>query len=293
MQGVGHLEAATQYATAYALERTQLRAPRKPDGVSTPPGAPADVIAWHPAMRRILLTLQAQTEAARVVAYWTAQLLDEHEQHPDADRRAAAGELVTLLTPIVKAFLTDLGHRGADDALGVLGGHGYVHEWGIEQHVRDSRIAMIYEGTNEIQAIDLVMRKVLDGSGRLDRLLAAFEAEAAAAEAADPALAPFAVALRDQAAKAVQARTALQAARDRHPEQVLQVADDFLPALGHALFTWAWTRLARKAPAHPDAREGQRLQTLARFGIEWILPAQQWRWDSVLRHDRALPWVTA
>jgi len=289
MQGVGHLDAATQYATAYALERSQSRAPRRPDGA---PAAPADLIAWHPAMRRILLTLQANSEAARLVSYWTAQVLDEHEHHPDSERRKAAGDLVALLTPIAKSFLTELGHKSADEALGVFGGHGYVHEWLIEQHVRDSRIAMVYEGTNEIQAIDLMMRKVLDGSPRLDRLLSVFVAEVRACEE-DPTLQPFAKALGDQSTVIVRAREALLQAKAANPERALQVADDFLPAMGYALFTWAWTRLARKAPSHPDPKERERLMTLARFGIEWILPAQQWRWESVLNNDRTLPWVPA
>lgn len=287
MQGLAHLQAATRYATDYALERPQMRAPRRPDNGAA---AAADPIAWHPAVRRVLLKLQAETEAARVLAYWTALLLDEHEHHPETVHRQAAGDLVALLTPIVKAFLTRLGHEGADEALGVLGGHGYVHEWGIEQHVRDSRIAMIYEGTNEIQAIDLVLRKVLDGTDRFDRLLAALAAEATLAEV-DPSLAAFATALRAQIDRADRARNHLRKLRDPDLERVLQTADDFLPALGYALFTWAWTRLARKAVEHPDGNECRRLQALARFGLEWILPSQQWRWDSVMTEGRQLPWI--
>jgi len=290
VQGLGHLEAVTQSAVAYAIERTQMKAPALPKGAARQ-GA-ADPIAWHPAMRRILLGLQAHTEAARVLTYWTAQLLDEHEQHPDAEQRQASGELVALLTPIIKAFLTDLGHRGADEALGVLGGYGYIHEYEVEQHVRDSRIAMIYEGTNEIQAIDLVMRKVLDGSGRLDRLLAIIDAEAQAASDT-PDLRPFADTLRAQAARVREARQALLAAKAVDAERVLRVADDFLPALGYALLAWAWARLARHAPQHQDLTERMRLQNLCRFGIDWLLPAQQWRWERILRNDCALPWVQA
>ena len=92
-------------------------------------------------------------------------LLDEAEHHPDAARAPRRGGHVALLTPVAKAFFTELGHRSADEALQVWGGYGYVHDYGIEQTVRDSRIAMIYEGTNEIQAIDLVQRKLLDDGG--------------------------------------------------------------------------------------------------------------------------------
>jgi len=288
VQGLGHLEAVTQYAVAYASERTQMKAPTRPS--DAPQQGGPDPIAWHPAMRRILLGLQAHTEGARVLTYWTAQLLDEHEQHPDAQRRQACGELVSLLTPIVKGFLTDLGHRGADEALGVLGGYGYIHEYQVEQHVRDSRIAMIYEGTNEIQAIDLVMRKVLDGSPRLDRLLGLLEAEAQACSG-QPDLQPYAEALQAQVACVREARQALLVAKAVDAERVLRVADDFLPALGYSLLTWAWARLARHAPRHPDAIERQRLQCLSRFGIEWLLPAQQWRWGRIRHNDKALPWI--
>jgi len=292
VQGLGHLEAVTQYAVAYAGERTQMKAPRKPEGAAAqnPSPAGADVIAWHPAMRRILLGLQAQTEGARVLTYWTAQLLDEHEQHPDASRRQAAGELVTLLTPVVKAFLTELGHRGADEALGVLGGYGYIHEYRVEQHVRDSRIAMIYEGTNEIQAIDLVMRKVLDGSPRLDRLLDVLEAEAQAC-AAQPDLALYSQALRDQATQVRAARAALLASKGVDAEPVLRVADDFLQGLGYTLLAWAWARIARHAPQLAHAAERERMQVLACYGIQWLLPAQQWRWERILHNDKELPWI--
>jgi alkylation response protein AidB-like acyl-CoA dehydrogenase len=123
-------------------------------------------------MRRQLWTLKARTESCRVLCYWTAQALDEEAAHPDEAVRAAAGERATLLTPVLKAMMTDYGHYGADRALGIWGGHGYIHEYGIEQLVRDSRIALIYEGTNEIQAIDLLLRKVMpDGGTRLAALL--------------------------------------------------------------------------------------------------------------------------
>jgi alkylation response protein AidB-like acyl-CoA dehydrogenase len=164
MQGVGHLEAATQNAWRYAAERVQMRAARRPAGADA--GAAADPIAWHPAMRRTLLTLQARTDAVRTIAYQTAIWLDESQQHPNAARREAAASHVAFLTPIAKAFFTELGHRSADEALGVWGGYGYVHDYGIEQAVRDSRIALIYEGTNEIQAIDLMTRKLLGDNGQ-------------------------------------------------------------------------------------------------------------------------------
>lgn len=289
MQGLAHLEGATQKALAYARERVQLRAPARPEGETS---GGADRIEWHPAMRRILLGLQAQTEGARVVAGWIGLLLDESEQHPDAAQRARAADLVALLTPVAKAFFTDLGHRGADEALGVFGGYGYIHEYGIEQHVRDSRIAMIYEGTNEIQAIDLVMRKWLDTPRRITALLAEFSAEAERC-AAHPALAEETAALRTQIAAIGQASEHLAAARAHSADAVLAVADDALAALGWALLTWAWARTARCADRHPDPQAAQRKRELARFGCTWLLDAQPGRWARLQQWQRPLPWVQA
>jgi alkylation response protein AidB-like acyl-CoA dehydrogenase len=330
VQGLGHLEAATQRAVAYALDRNQLRAPSRPVSAGTPSGP--DLIAWHPAMRRILLGLQAQSAGARVLAYWTAMLLDESSHHPDADRRKACNDLVALLTPVVKGFLTDIGHRGADDALGVFGGYGFIHDYGIEQHVRDSRIGMIYEGTNEIQAIDLVMRKLLDDPRRIDALLAEFDTEVAtqttlATPAADTAEASaaateahaWAATLAYQARLIRESLTALRAARAADPEAPLRVADDILHGLGHAMLAWGWARLSRAAGKALSARastaatggetagaaaaeastEGygdhflhQQVE-LAAYGRDWLLPAAAWRWQRVTQGAPALPWVRA
>ncbi len=195
MQGLGHLEMAQQNAQAYASERVQGKAKKKVDGK-------AGTIDQHPAVRRNLWSLRSLCEGERVVAYWTAQLLDEAHSHPDAAQRAKAEDLVALLTPVAKAFFTDNGNRGANETLQVWGGYGYVHEYGIEQTVRDSRIAMIYEGTNEIQAIDLLQRKIMpDGGAKLLDLLAVL-AQEIDAEAGVPELKEFTEALSDQIAAA-------------------------------------------------------------------------------------------
>jgi alkylation response protein AidB-like acyl-CoA dehydrogenase len=296
MQGVGHLEAATQNAWRYAAERVQMRAAVRPDGVKAvgAVGAvAADPIAWHPAMRRVLLTLRARTDACRLLAYWTAQLLDEHEQHPDAQRRALAGGHVAVLTPIAKALFTDLGHRSADEALQVWGGYGYVHDYGIEQTVRDSRIAMIYDGTNEIQAVDLVQRKLLDDGGeRAAALLAELDQEVQRCRAL-PALRPFADALAAQLAQWRAVQHALLAGCATDAEYPLRVADDVLAGIGHALMAWAWARIARAAAdPGPGARTAAQWLESARFGIDWLLPQAQVHWQRALRRDAALPWPT-
>jgi Acyl-CoA dehydrogenase, C-terminal domain len=147
-------------------------------------------------------------------------------------RRAQAEALVGLLTPVAKVFSTDNGHRRADEALQVWGGYGYVHEYGIEQCVRDSRIAMIYEGTNEIQAIDLLQRKVLDdGGANLDSLLALLEADARGASS-ETALLEFSAALESEAAKARAATAMMLDGRASDLKWLLRVADDYLRAIG-------------------------------------------------------------
>jgi len=293
MQGVGHLEAATQNAWRYAAERLQMRAARRPEGTSA---GTADPIAWHPAMRRTLLTLQARTDGARTLAYWTAMLLDESEQHPDAERRRAAGDAVAFLTPIAKALFTELGHRSADEALQVWGGYGFVHDYGIEQTVRDSRIALIYEGTNEIQAVDLVMRKVLDDGGRRAEALRAWLADESRACSTSTATQPFGDALARQLENWGEAQEALIAGAKADPEFPLRAADDFLMGVSHALLAWAWARIARcaldpaRAPA-PGARTAARWIDAARYGVDWLLPQADTHWARVRNRGAALPFV--
>jgi alkylation response protein AidB-like acyl-CoA dehydrogenase len=156
MQSLGLAEASLQNALAYARDRVQGRAaagPARPDKA-------ADPLIVHPDVRRMLLTCKAYTEGGRALATWIAQLTDRMHDHPDAAARQEAGELIALLTPIVKAFITDNAFETCNLALQVLGGHGYIREWGLEQYVRDARINIIYEGTNGIQALDLLGRRL-------------------------------------------------------------------------------------------------------------------------------------
>ncbi|MGL6046232.1 MAG: acyl-CoA dehydrogenase family protein, partial [Vogesella sp.] len=162
MQGLGIGEASFQGALAYARDRLQMRAMA---GAKFPEKA-ADPIIVHPDVRRMLLTQTAYTEAGRALAAMLALQLDIEEKHPDADARAEAADLVALLTPVAKAFMTDNGYTAANMGMQVFGGHGFIREWGMEQLVRDCRISQIYEGTNGIQAIDLLGRKVLMDQGQ-------------------------------------------------------------------------------------------------------------------------------
>jgi hypothetical protein len=237
LQGIGLLEAAWQKADAYSLERRQMRVPGPRDSNEA-----ADAIVGHPAMRRILDTQRAWVDGARVLAYKTALELDIAKHHPNADRRRSAQRWCSLVTPVLKAAFTEQAFAGSSACLQVFGGHGYVREWGIEQIVRDSRVTMIYEGTNEIQAIDLVVRKVLaDGGAGLAALLLELQADL---DASRPAHAHVLRCFADL--RSVTARLAEAAVHD--PVLPFEAADDCLRAVALALLAWAWTRIETAAP---------------------------------------------
>ena len=249
LQGIGLLEAAWQKASAYAAERRQMRAPGATEPVS--------LIHDHPAIRRILHTQRAWIDGGRVLAYHTALQLDIAKHSTHAGDRAAAQRWCALVTPVLKAALTDQGFHGASACLQVLGGHGYVSEWGIEQIVRDARVAMIYEGTNEIQAIDLLVRKVLaDGGQGLCALLASLRHAVPPDEAANTRRNALADTTR-----------ALAAAAATEPELPYWVADDYLRAVALVLLEWAWARIAA-APASRGPRWAEPAEAFA----TWVLP---------------------
>ena len=163
-QSLGLTQVAYENAVNYAKDRVQMRAlsgPKRPD-------LAADPIIVHPDVRKMLLTARAYAEGARALVYFVAVELDKAHNHPDEAVRKASDDLVALLTPIVKAFITDNAYIATTHCQQVFGGHGYIREWGMEQFVRDSRINMIYEGTNTVQSLDLLGRKVLgDGGAKL------------------------------------------------------------------------------------------------------------------------------
>ena len=245
LQGIGLLEAAWQKASAYAQERRQMRAPG---------ATQTSLIAEHPAIQRILATQRAWIDGGRLLAYRTAVELDLLKHHPDAARRAAAQRWCSLVTPVLKAAWTQQGFHGASACLQVFGGHGYVREWGIEQIVRDARVTMIYEGTNEIQAIDLLLRKVLPDGGAA---LGALFDELAGAGGLPPAVLQRFAQLRGLAARLAQAAT-------ERSDLPYWVADDFLPAVALALLAWAGARI-EAAGASLWQEPGRALQS-------WILP---------------------
>jgi alkylation response protein AidB-like acyl-CoA dehydrogenase len=245
LQGIGLLDAAWQKANAYARERRQMRVPGPRSSADA-----ADLISGHPAMRRILDTQRAWIDGGRVLAYQTGVELDIAEHHPDPARRESAQRWCGLLTPVLKAAFTDQAFHGASECLQVFGGHGYIREWGIEQIVRDSRVTMIYEGTNEIQAIDLLVRKVLpDGGAAMCRLLEGLEGEL------DDSHPPEATVLNSLGQLRSVTRALVEAATSdaRLP---YWVAGDYLRAAAIALLGWAWTRIANASnAADPRWRE--------------------------------------
>ncbi|MBR9804916.1 acyl-CoA dehydrogenase, partial [bacterium] len=165
LQGLAHAEFGFQNSLAYAKDRLQMRALSGKKA----PEKPADPIIVHPDVRRMLLTQKAFAEGGRAFSYYTGLMLDKLTKSQSEEEKKEAEELLSLLTPILKAFMTEVGFESANLGLQCFGGHGYIQEWGVEQNVRDSRISMLYEGTTGIQALDLLGRKVLGSQGEVLR----------------------------------------------------------------------------------------------------------------------------
>ena len=256
MQGIGLLDAAWQKANAYAKERRQMRAPASKQRKAKS-AAEADFIIEHPAIRRILDTQRSWVDGGRVLAYQTAIELDRIK-HADKETADRSQRWCALVTPVMKAAFTHQAFHGGSDCLQVLGGHGYVREWGIEQIVRDARVAMIYEGTNEIQAIDLLVRKIMtDGGQSLNQLLDDMKAET-----------------QIETAEATQLRKLTQnilTAIQLDPSVGHRVADDYLRAMALVLLQWAWQRIdANLDQDSPELRD--RWQSPSKAFRQWVLP---------------------
>jgi Acyl-CoA dehydrogenase, C-terminal domain/Acetyl-CoA dehydrogenase C-terminal like len=293
LQGLGHAEAAYQNARRYAGERLQMHAVSEPSVIATAYATRASPIAFHPAVRRTLATSRALVEGGRALAYWAAHLLDIAQYHPSEDRRKRASELTPLLTPIVKAFLTENGFSVSSASLQIWGGYGYIHEFGIEQSVRDSRIAMIYEGTNEIQAIDLLVRKVVADDGeRFDLLLECIRGEARQCSLGGETRG-FGAALEVVCADLRDAARAVILHSTHRPELAHNVAADFLRAAGLCLLAGLWARAARVAascePMTPFYRS--KLET-AHYFFNYVLPEADYRLALIKRGGQHLPWTS-
>ncbi len=242
IQGLGLGEVAYQSAMDFARERLQSRAP---NGAAAP-DKPADPILVHPDVRRMALNVRAWNEGGRAFAAFVAQQLDRVKFHPEQAVREEAEALVALLTPVAKAFLTDRGFESTVEAQQIYGGNGYCVEWGAEQYVRDARIAMIYEGTNGIQAMDLIGRKLARNRGRyLVQFVAAMREDLG--ERAEPELhdahtrISLALVLLENVTADVLGKG------EQHPQELGAAAADYLNLLGHVAYGWMWWKMLRAA----------------------------------------------
>ena len=266
IHGLAIAEASYRNAVAYARQRAQGRAPSGPRDVEKP----ADPIIVHPDVRRMLLTQRALTEGCRMLALWTAQALDVSERHPDASVRKRADDMVALMTPVVKAFLTDCGSEVANLGVQVLGGHGFIRANGQEQFVRDVRITQIYEGTNGIQSMDLLNRKVLHLG--LFETFAAPVKEFVSRHEDDDRLAEF---IPPLAAAHDLLEDATQLIRERagvHAEEAGAAAVDYMRLFALTSLAYLWARAAEVSlPKSNDDFHRAKLAT-ARFYMQRILP---------------------
>jgi alkylation response protein AidB-like acyl-CoA dehydrogenase len=269
-QSLGLTEVAYQNAVAYAKDRRQMRSlsgPKQPD-------QPADTIIVHPDVRKMLLTARAYAEGGRALAVYTALQIDRELSSDDEDERKEAADLVALLTPIIKAFLTDNGWIATSHCMQVFGGHGYIRETGMEQLVRDARINMIYEGTNTVQSLDLLGRKILGDNGaklkKFGQLIAAFVEEEGTVEAMQEFVNPLA----DLGDKVTKLTTELGMKAFQNADEVGAAAVDYLRVVGHLTFAYFWARMAKVAlekQATGDRFYTAKLHT-ARFYFAKLLP---------------------
>ncbi|MEF0147856.1 MULTISPECIES: acyl-CoA dehydrogenase C-terminal domain-containing protein [Pseudomonas] len=265
IQGLALGERSYQNAVAYARDRLQGRAATGPEA----PDKAADPIIVHPDVRRMLLTMKALNEGGRAFSTYVAQQLDVAKYSEQADVRGQAEARVALLTPVAKAFLTDMGLETTVHGQQVFGGHGYIREWGQEQLIRDCRITQIYEGANGIQALDLVGRKLVADGGRSYQLLS--NEMRAFAQGLAPSRGEF--------------RTPLLAALDNldeltawvldraqgNPREIGAAAVEYLHAFGYTLYAYLWARMADVAMAQEGAFYQSKLGT-ARFYFARMLP---------------------
>ena len=270
MQSLGLTEVAYQNAAAYAKDRIQMRSL---SGVKNPEKA-ADSIINHPDVRKMLLTARAYAEGGRALAMWTTLQLDKELTSADEAVRAECADLVALVTPIVKAFFTDNAWIATSHCMQVFGGHGYIREWGMEQFVRDARINMIYEGTNTIQSLDLLGRKVLGDNGARLRKFGKLVAQFVEEEGTNEAMQEFTNPLADLGDKVTKLTTEIGMKAFRNPDEVGAAAVDYLRVCGHLVFAYFWARMAKVALEKVDGGDPfykAKLST-ARFYFAKLLP---------------------
>jgi alkylation response protein AidB-like acyl-CoA dehydrogenase len=273
LQGLGVAEVAYQNAVQYAHDRRQGRALTGPKE----PNEKADTLFVHPDIRRMLMEAKALTEGLRALCLWGALQVDlEHAAGTEEERQLAA-DLVGLLTPVIKGYGTDKGYDVATNAQQVYGGHGYIAEWGMEQYVRDARIAMIYEGTNGVQAMDLVGRKLAQNGGRAVQAFFKVVADDVAAGKADPATADFASRLEKANGELQAATMWFMQNGMQNPDNVGAGAHSYMHIMGIVALGVMWLRMASAATKLKAAGEGDQAfldakLITARYFAERVMP---------------------
>ncbi|TKA93250.1 acyl-CoA dehydrogenase C-terminal domain-containing protein [Halopseudomonas bauzanensis] len=269
IQGIGCAEASYQTAVAYARERIQSRAPTG----AVQPDKAADPIMVHPDVRRMLLTMKAMTEGSRAFSTYVGMQLDISKFADDEQIKKKGEDLVALLTPVAKAFFTDVGFESCVHGQQVLGGHGYIREWGQEQLVRDVRIAQIYEGTNGIQALDLMGRKTVANGGAFFKVFAdeidAFIAENGTAEMGE-FIEPLQAALENLKELTAQVIDNSKA----NPNEIGAASVEYLHTFGYTAYAYMWARMAKAALTAEQGADGfyQGKLATARFYFKRLLP---------------------
>jgi alkylation response protein AidB-like acyl-CoA dehydrogenase len=269
-QSLGLTEVAYQNAVAYAKDRIQMRSLSGPKA----PDKPADPIIVHPDVRKMLLTARAYAEGARALALHTVLLLDQELASDDEDLAKACADEVALLTPILKAFFTDNAWLATSHCMQVYGGHGYIAEWGMEQFVRDARINMIYEGTNTVQSLDLLGRKVLADNGKKLKRFGARVAAFIEAEGVNEDMQEFVNPLADLGDKVTKLTTELGMKAFQNADEVGAAAVDYLRVVGHLCYAYFFARMAKIALAKVDSGDPFYTAKLAtaRFYFAKLLP---------------------
>ncbi len=273
LQGLAHAEFAFQNSLAYARERLQMRSLTGPKAADKP----ADPIIVHPDVRRMLLTQKAFAEGGRALIYFTAQLVDQAKRADDESQRETAELLLSLLTPIAKAFMTETGFEAANLGLQVFGGHGYIAEWGMEQNVRDSRISMLYEGTTGVQALDLLGRKVLMTQGETLKAFTRIVHKFCQAESNVEVMACYIEPLQAINQEWGELTLKIGTAAMQNRDEVGAASVDYLMYSGYAALAYFWARMAKVAhqalaEGSSDAAFYQAKLATANFYFKRLLP---------------------
>jgi alkylation response protein AidB-like acyl-CoA dehydrogenase len=242
-QSLGLTEVAYQNALAYAKDRIQMRSLSGPKAKDKA----ADPIIVHPDVRKMLLTAKAYAEGGRALECFCSMLLEKEQRHPEEKVRKDAGEMLAMLTPIAKAFLTDNGHISTNACMQVFGGHGFIKEWGMEQFVRDNRINLIYEGTNTIQSLDLLGRKILGNNGATLRKFGKLVGKLVEEEGVNEKMAEFITPIAVLGEQMTKFTTEIGFKGFQNPDEVGAAAVDYLRVAGHLVFGYFFARMAQVA----------------------------------------------